>query len=185
MNNRAEIVFRLAPDIYNENETMLAIYDVQASQLSDYEDKIYRIFLNNYARYADIEGIRRFEAIFYIVADEVNESLEYRRARIINKLGMFPPFTRIFLEQFFTNIFGEEMFVIRLNYDEYRIEINVQTEIEGLFEQTMKDVRNIILPANIILEKFIIRPYTHRFLNSYYTQRQLEELDYRELSKYA
>ena len=184
MKNRAEIVFRLAPDIYNENDTMLEVYKVQAEQMGDYEDKIYRIFLNNYVKYADLEGIRRFEAIFHIIADEVNETIDFRRARIINKFATLPPFTKIFLEQMFANIFGEDMFIINIIYDDYRVEIDVQTEIEGLFNQTMQDVRQII-PANMELEKFMIMPYTHRYIRDYYTYRQLEELDYRELSRYA
>lgn len=184
MKTRAEIVFRLAPDIYYENSTMLEIYNAQSQQMGQYEDLIYRIFLNNYVNLADLEGIRRFEAIFNIIADEVNETIEFRRARILNQFAMLPPFTKIFLQQMFKNIFGEDMFIINIIYDEYRLEIDVQTNIEGLFEQTMKDVRQII-PANLILEKFIINPYTHRFLRDYYTHRQLEELDYRELSRYA
>lgn len=184
MKNRAEIVFRLAPDIYNENDTMLTVYDVLGEQLNDYEDKIYRIFLNCYVKYADLEGIRRFEAIFNIIADEINESIEYRRARLINKFATLPPFTKIFLKQMFANIFGEDMFIINIVYDKYRVEIDVQTEIDGLFNETMKDVRQII-PANMELEKFMIMPYTHRYIRDYYTYRELEELDYRELSKYA
>ena len=184
MYNRAEIVFRLAPDIYNENENMLEIYNAQKLELGQYEDKIYRIFLNNYVKYADLEGIRRLEKIFNIIADEILDTIEYRRARLLNKFASLPPFTRIFLEQMFTNIFGEEMFIVNIYNDEYRVEIDIQTTIDGLFDRTMKDVRQII-PANMILEKFQIMPYTHRYIRDYYTHRQLEDLTFGELSKYA
>ena len=186
MNNRTGIVFRFAPDIYDEenNQTMLEIYRVQGTELNGYENIIYRIFLNNYIMLADIEGIRRFEAIYNIKADETTETIDFRRARLINKLATLPPFTKIFLEQMLNTIFGEDNVHIDIIYNEYRLQIMIDTDIENLFEETMKEIRQII-PANIILEEYQLTPYTHRYLNRYYTHQQMEQFDYNELSRYA
>ena len=184
MKNRTEIVFRLAPDIYNENENMLDIYNAQKTELGNYETIIYRIFLNNYIKYADIEGVRRMEAIFNIKANEATETLEYRKARLLNKFSFLPPFTKIFLQRLFINIFGEGNFLIIPYYDERRLEIDIEIDNERLINQTMKDVRQII-PANMILEKFLVIPYTHRYLRNHYTHRQMQTFTQGELSQYA
>lgn len=102
----SETVFRFAPDIYEDNETMLAIYDAQKGELNRYQAIIQRVFLNNLVKYCNVEGIRRFEDIFHIQADELTESLDFRKARIINKFNQLPPFTRIFVEQMLQNVFG-------------------------------------------------------------------------------
>ena len=96
MNYRSnEKIFRAANDKYNGNQTMLSVYDAQLQEL-DWNDRlIYQAFLNNFVKYCDIEGIRRFEAMFDIKADEVNDTMELRRARIINKFAFQLPYTKI------------------------------------------------------------------------------------------
>ena len=72
-----EKIFRAANDKYSGNLTMLAIYDAQLQELDWNSSLIYQAFLNNFVKYADIEGVRRFEAIFYIQADEEHHTLKY------------------------------------------------------------------------------------------------------------
>jgi len=184
MNSRAEIIFRLAPDIYNENQDMLDLYDAQKTELGSYEAIIYRIFLNNYVKHADLEGVRRLEAIFYIKANEVTETLEYRKARLLNKLASVPPFTKIFLKNFLNNIFGEGHVEVFIDYDNRVLRLNFENVETKLINQAMKDIRQII-PANMILEKYAVSPYTHRYLNIHYTHRQMQQFTHGELSQYA
>lgn len=184
MNNRAEIVFRLAPDIYNENENMLDVYGAQKIELGNYEAIIYRIFLNNYVKYADLEGVRRLEAIFYIKANEATETLEFRKARLLNKFAFLPPFTKIFLKRLLNNIFGEGNVEVFIYYDERRLEIDIENAEIKLINQTMKDIRQII-PANMILEKYQVMPYTHRYLRNHYTHEEMQQFTQGELSQYA
>ena len=121
--NSSNSVLRFAPDIYDNNETMLAIYNGQKSELNEYEAIIQRAFLNNFVKHCDVEGIRRFEAIFHIRADEINDSLEFRQARIINKFAQLPPYTEIFVKQLLANLFGEENYEFEVgNNENYIIE---------------------------------------------------------------
>lgn len=184
MNNRAEIVFRLAPDIYNENKNMLDIYEAQKTELGRYEAIIYRIFLNNYVKHADLEGVRRLEAIFYIKANEATETLEFRKARLLNKFAFLPPFTKIYLNRLLNNIFGEGNVIVFIYYDERRLEVDIENIDEILINQIIKEIRQII-PANMILEKYQVIPYTHRYLRNHYTHRQMQQFTQGELSQYA
>ena len=67
---------------------MLAVYNSQSIEINNYTAIIQRVFLNNLVKYCDLEGIRRFEALFYIQADEENETLDYRKARISHHLHL-------------------------------------------------------------------------------------------------
>lgn len=177
-------IFRAANDKYSGNQTMIATYNAQLSELDKNSDMIYRAFLNNFVKYANIEGVRRFEAIFNIQADEETESLELRKARILQKFTELPPFTKIFIEEMLTNLFGEDMWEFNIDYDHYKTFIGIETDIEGLLEETLKSLRQII-PANMIMETIIYVPYIHAYLKRHYTHSQLAEFTQGELSSYA
>lgn len=179
-----EKIFRAANDKYSGNLTMLAIYDAQLQELDSNSSLIYQAFLNNFVKYADIEGVRRFEAIFYIQADEEHETIELRKARIINKFAMQLPYTRIFVEQMLSTIFGEDNIEFDVNYPAYKVRVGIESNIDGLINETMKDLRNII-PANMIMEQIIYQPYMHQYLRRHYTHNQLAEFTHGVLSQYA
>lgn len=183
MNNNRPIL-RLANDIYENNAEMLAIYNTQSDEVSSYEAIIQRVFLNNFVKYCNVEGIRRFEDIFSIQADEVNESLELRKQRVINKFSQLPPFTKIFVQQKLINLFGEENVEFEVYYNDYKVKIGIESNIDGIVTETLKDLRQII-PANIIIEQIIYYPYTHGYLKRHYTHSELAQYTQEELSQYA
>ena len=185
MNYRSnEKIFRAANDKYNGNQTMLSVYDAQLQEL-DWNDRlIYQAFLNNFVKYCDIEGIRRFEAMFDIKADEVNDTMELRRARIINKFAFQLPYTKINVRQMLDNLFGAENVEFNIDYPNYRVDVGIETSIDELVMATLRDLRNII-PANMILETIIYMPYVHGYLRKHYTHRQMQEFTQRALSQYA
>lgn len=184
MNNDTRKIYRLAPDIYEENETMLEVYKQENLEIDEFELMIARVFLNNFVKTCNEEGIKRFEKIFKILADEINESLEYRKARIINKFTSQLPYTKIFLQQMLEGIFGIGMYEINILNNIYKIKINVETSIQGLADQTFKDLREII-PANLIIERLVLQPYVHGYIRKYYSHEDLQQFTYGELSQYA
>ena len=179
MNNNRP-VFRLANDIYENNAEMLAIYNAQSEEVGSYEAIIQRVFLNNLVKYCNVEGIRRFEALFYIQADEINDSMELRRQRVINKFTELPPFTKIFVEQMLENVFGSGMWEFEIYYNDYKVKIGIESSIDGLVTETLKDLRQII-PANIIIEQIVYYPYTHGYLKRHYTHEQMKQFTHGEL----
>lgn len=182
--NYSNKVFRFAPDIYTDNETMIQVYKQQEQQLSNTESLVYQVFLNNYVKTCDLEGIRNFEKIFDIQADEKNDSMDLRKNRVLIKLSQHLPFTHIFVERMLANIFGEDKTEFRVLNNEYKTQVDIKTTIHGLVDETLKDLRQII-PANMIIEIILSEPYMHKYLAKYYTYGQLEEFTYGQLSQYA
>ena len=184
--NSSDKILRFAPDIYEDenNVTMLAIYNAQSLELNNYENIISRVFLNNLVKYCNLEGIKRFEAIFYIQADEENDTLEFRKARVINKFNQLPPFTKIFVKQMLEIVFGSEKYEFDIYNDAYKVKVAIESDIEGLVSETFKDLRQII-PANMIIEQKVYFEYLHGYLKRHFTHAELSELTQGELSQYA
>jgi len=181
--NSSKYILRFAPDIYQDenNETMLAIYNAQSKEFEKFEIEQQKAFLNNFVKHANVQGIRLFEAIFYIQADEINESLDFRRARIINKFTELPPFTRIFVEQMLENLFGTGKWEFDNYYNDYKVKIGIESNISGLVNETFKNLRQII-PANIIIEEIIYYPYLHGYLKRHYTHEEMKQFTHGDLN---
>ena len=142
--NDDRVIFRFAPDIYNENETMLQVYERQHGEINQYKNLILQTFLNNFVKKTDKNGIKRFEKIFGIQANEKEESLEFRQARVLNKFAYHLPYTRIFVMQMLEATFGKEYTVFEVVYDKYKVRVNIESEMKELIEETLKDLRNIV-----------------------------------------
>ena len=165
-------------------KTMLEMYEAQANELGDYEALIYRAFLNSFVMLCDEEGIERFEAIFNIQADPSTESLDFRKNRIILKFTTLPPYTKIFAKQMLDNIFGAENVDFEIIYNNYKVMIGIESNLQNVIDATFEDLRQLI-PANMTLEQFIYEEYMHRYLRRHYTYEEMKQFTYGELSQYA
>ena len=182
--NSDKKVFRYAPDIYVENEEMLAVYNSQNIEIEELGSNSLKNFLNNFLKSCDVEGVRRFEKILDILADEILETLEFRKLRVLNRLVQQPPYTKIFLENMLKGIFGEDNVSLKVTENDYIIEVVIHTSIDGLYDDTIQELRKII-PANIVIKALQVEPYMHMYLNKKFTYKQMEQLTQGELSQYA
>ena len=76
---------------------------------AEYEE-LGRIFLNAWISEANEDGIRDWELVFDIIPNLHTETLEYRRARLIDLLGLRPPFTEHWLYNFLRERFRGQQF---------------------------------------------------------------------------
>lgn len=182
--NSNEKVLRFANDIYTENREMLAIYNAENKEISVINNATSRAFLNNFVKSCDVEGIRDWERIYDIVADEIVETLEFRQERILNRLTTQPPYTKIYLKQMLERIFGAENIILKITNETYIIYIAIETENSELFNDTIQTIKRLV-PANMIIEQIKIDKYMHMYLNKRFTHLQMEELTYGELSQYT
>lgn len=182
--NSDKKVLRYAPDLYKKNADMLAVYDIQEIEIDRMDNKTRQAFLNNFVLTSDLEGVRRWEAIFNILADEVNENLDFRKQRILNRLLQLPPFTKLWIALYLEGLYGERKYDILIKYNEYYFWVAIETQDDTMYRQTLKDIRQII-PANMTLEALKLEKYLHWYLNRNYTYGELEQFTYGELSRYA
>jgi len=178
-----DIVFRFLNRLYSENITMNEIAETARNEINLAQINLETTFLNNFISPANMDGVQNYENILNIIPDASLESLEFRKSRIINRLAMSPPFTKHFLEQMLSIIFGPENFYFRIDYDNCSIYIDIETQISMLYDQTLNDIRQMI-PANMKLISIMLVPFTHKYLNRHYTHDEMKQFTFGELSQY-
>ena len=181
--NTDKKVRRYANDLYTDNKDMLAVYDAQCDELSKLEIQLNNAFNNNYVKSSNMQGVEQWEDIFNILHDS-SISIDNRKTVIINKLLQQPPFTKIWLAQYLARIFGEDMCIIVISYNDRDLYLAIETNDTNLLNDTMKDIRKLI-PANMTLRKIQLEKYLHWYLKKNYTHKELRQFTYGELSKYA
>lgn len=183
--NNPKKTYRFANDLYEKNANMLAVYDAQCNLLDDCDINLEKNFFNNFVLTCDLDGIKQFENIFNILADETTETLEFRKQRIIERFSNKLPYTKFTLYNFLNKSFGEENVNTEIVYNDYDIKIGVENVTQSEINRVIKELRREILPANMLTTDILYEPYMHRYLRKYFTYEQMEELTYGELSQYA
>lgn len=173
-------VFRFEPEAVKGNLTLEAVYGVCKDELEKVDSERNTIFRDLFINTADLKGIQKFEA-FYDIKPNAFQTLEERRAIVLNKTNYRPPFTRQRLTEILESIWGKGKFVYTIYPDEFKIMIDINTNNPIIYLQFSKQVRNII-PANLFLVLNI--QYTYMYLKRHYTYRALSSLDYKELQRY-
>lgn len=110
-----------------------------------------RAFANQYVATADEYGLGRWEKMLHIVPKDT-DTIEFRRARILNRINQRPPFTIRYLRQQLDSLIGAgkyEVYVVG-----YSLYIEAAAEDIG-YSQELDILLDNTLPANIV---YVSRP---------------------------
>jgi len=180
----SEKVFRFLPHIFKDNNVNFQIARAQSQEIDFIDEAGLSNFLNCFIETTNEAGITRWENIFGIVADLNNDTLQFRRSRIINRLASTMPFTEIFLRRMLESVFGPGKWRMMVDPITLEMFIDVETTVEGLYQQTLRDVQQIV-PANIFLDFVVSEAYMHRWLRQYHTYGSMKQWTYGDLSANA
>lgn len=140
----------LMPHIYNNNLEMNAILDAENFELEDIlKLQIKGQFNNTFIIKSDIEGIRKFEDLFDIKANEELEDLEFRRQRLLNRMQTKSPFTERYLQIKLDEILGKGRWSYDIVYNDYTLDIYSLTPGK-LWLNELKNLLEKIIPCNIV-----------------------------------
>lgn len=109
--------------------------------------------LNMYIQTADSDGLARYELVFGITAAP-NETLSFRRTRLLNRLALTPPFTLRFLYDRLNYIIGPGRWEAYVDYAERTLYIS-SAVADVSWYQELRVVINMIKPANMV---YVYRP---------------------------
>lgn len=137
---------------------------VEIDALATAEDKVFDkaeqeaalVFNNLFILTADAEGIQEYENQLGILADPATESLEFRRARILNRFSLKPPYTYRFLEQKLNDIIGVGQWTMNVDYANRTLYIESSSSDQQWFNEVLITLTGI-KPANMV---FINTPLT-------------------------
>ena len=103
----------------------------------------------------DEGAVSEWEKIFGITADPETETLDFRRARIINRLSMQPPYTLGFLYQKLDELIGKGRWEVNVDYPNYTLYIK-SSAINQSYAIEVAYTVNHIKPAHIV---YINQPF--------------------------
>lgn len=136
------------PLIYRDIKEFDTLIDVEGILFDEVEQKIEKIKNNQYVVTADAEGISMRERILRITP-AATDTLEFRRARVINRLSTAPPFTFNLLKQRLDAIIGKNKWKAYIDYDNYTLYVESSVDSQVWFNELLLTVVNL-KPVNMV-----------------------------------
>ncbi|MBP3037995.1 DUF2313 domain-containing protein [Bacillaceae bacterium Marseille-Q3522] len=136
------------PSYYEDVLEMNTLVKVEDTLFQGLKEHMQHIQDNQFILTCDLTTLARHEQMLGILADPMNETEEFRRLRIINRLNTRPPFTLDFLIRKLNEIYGRGNFNVYVDYPSYTLYIESSSRTAEWYKETNITV-NAIKPANI------------------------------------
>lgn len=149
----------LLPPFYREVLDYQEICKTEQEEFDRIFAAIHTIRDNFFFRTMDESSVREWEDVLRIVPDPVQETLDFRRQRVINRLSTHPPFTLGFLHQKLDELIGPGLYNVEVDYPNCTLYIESSAEDQSYASELAYTLHRI-KPAHIV---YINRPYlSHR-----------------------
>lgn len=114
----------------------------------DLQQNVDTMIMNQYIVTMNEDGCKYYEDIFGIIAS-VDDTLEFRRQRIINRVSQTPPFTLPWLTMRLDAIIGVGKYTLNVEYGTYTITTEASAVTQGWAQEIAVTI-NKIKPCNMI-----------------------------------
>lgn len=138
----------LLPPWYREVFDYQAINGALEPLLEDAQGFLQQILLNFFPQTMDVGTVELWEDALHIVPDPSYEDLDFRRARIINRISAKPPYTLAFLYQKLDELIGPGLWSVDIDYPNYTLYIESNAQDQA-YSQEVEFTVNHIKPAHI------------------------------------
>lgn len=145
----------LLPPWYREILDYQQICGAESAQFEALAESINAVYDNFFFQTMDEAAVLQWEQIFRIIADPTTESLDFRRARLINRVSSQPPYTMNFLRKKLDELIGEGNWTVRMDYANYTLYIE-SSAVNQQYEQEVAVTIGKIKPAHIV---YVNTPY--------------------------
>lgn len=112
-----------------------------------------QIHKNLFVQTMDEDTCAQWETILRIIHTP-DESLDFRRMRVLNRLSLRPPFTMIFLRERLDMIFGPGNYVVEMDYPSFTLCIEASVN-DGRYFSEVSALLGIVKPCHIV---YVSRP---------------------------
>lgn len=147
-------LLKLLPPWYRDVAEYQQICNAEAQQLQTAALATQSIAGNFYFQTMNLAGVQMWEQIFNITPNPATETLAFRRARVLNRISMRPPYTLGFLYQKLDELVGPGLWSVEVDYANYALTIEAGAEDQSYWQELAYTV-NHIKPAHIT---YISRP---------------------------
>ncbi|MCI8526501.1 MAG: DUF2313 domain-containing protein [Oscillospiraceae bacterium] len=127
----------------------------ETAQMEALATEISAVARNFFFQTMDQSAVAQWESVFGIIPDPSIEGLEFRRARIRNRVSTRPPYTMRFLEQKLDELIGPDAWTVRMDYPNYTLYIESSARNQ-LYAAEVAHTIGRIKPAHIV---YVNTPY--------------------------
>lgn len=145
----------LLPPWYREILDYQEICQTEQEQFETLAAEITAVADNFFFQTMDAGAVSQWEQIFGIIPNPAVEPLEFRRARVLNRVSTRPPFTLGFLYQKLDELIGPGGWTVTVDYPNYTLYIESSAENQQYATEVAYTV-NKIKPAHIV---YVNTPY--------------------------
>lgn len=148
-------LLELLPPWYRNILDYQEICQTEQEQFEALAEAIVSVADNFFFQTMDEGAVSQWEQIFRISADPAVETLDFRRARLLNRISTQPPFTLGFLHQKLDELIGPGLWKVTVDYSNYTLYIESSAENQQYATEVAFTV-NRIKPAHIV---YVNTPY--------------------------
>ena len=141
-------VCQYLPDWYKDIAEYKQICQAESSQMEAAEALTRRVYGNFYFDTMDATALSEWESLFDIIASS-DDTVEFRRARLINRLSMRPPFTIGFLKKQLDQLIGAGNYNLIVDPGNYTLYVESSAESQAYAIEVAYLVGHI-KPAHIV-----------------------------------
>lgn len=139
----------LLPTWYRDILDYQEICRTEEAQFEALAGAITTVADNFFFQTMDASAVAQWEQIFGISADPAVETLDFRRARLLNRISTQPPFTLAFLQQKLDELIGPGRWTVTVDYPNYTLYIE-SSALNQSYATEVAFTINRIKPAHIV-----------------------------------
>lgn len=150
--NRVQLdpqICKYIPTWYKPIEEYQQICQTETAQLETLAAAIYAVKENFYFQTMNLSGVEMWEDVLHIIPNPSTEDLDFRRARVLNRITTKPPFTLGFLYQKLDELIGPGEWTVTVDYANYTLYIESAAQNFNYSTEVAFTV-NRIKPAHIV-----------------------------------
>lgn len=144
------------PEWYREILDYQELCLTESEEMEALAQAIHAISDNLFFQTLDAKAVEQWERVFGITADPAVETLSFRRARLLNRISIRPPFTLGFLYQKLDELIGKGQWAVTVNYANYTLYIESSARNQNYATEVAYTVGKM-KPAHIV---YYNTPYT-------------------------
>lgn len=143
------------PDWFQQIPDFVELINAEQPSFDAVADEIIAVADNFFFQTMDESAVSQWEQIFNISPNPSIETLEFRRARVMNRISSNPPYTLGFLYQKLDELIGPNQWTVTVDYPNYTLYIE-SSALNQSYATEVAFTINRIKPAHIV---YINKPY--------------------------
>ncbi len=140
------------------------------------------VVIDQHVQTAEDRGLKYYEEMFNIIVNPEEDSIEFRRQRVLNRFYNPVPFTEKALRLKLDSLLSDEGYELEVDTDEYTLTVTLKLGLRNMWNEVEKTLIST-LPSNLLLI-IALKYNTHETLSnkthaqlSAYTHYELREIE--------